>query len=348
MSKSVVIKTILWSIVAILVFAMIVIFWFFSSLDQEVTRSSQVRFTIEKGWGVQTIASELKQQGIITSEFLFITGAKLHGVDDILHEGEYIVPATASVNVLLDLFSEGISSLSLSNDEQEITIQEGWSNQEIAKYLDEKNIVSEEDFLDVANDSNITELFSDVTFPALSDKPESKGLEGYLYPDTYRIFKTAESKDIIFKMLTNFENKLTEEDRAAIASQGKTLFDVLTLASIVEREESKSGDMKIVAGIFWKRLEIGMALQSDATVNYVTNAGRRQPTLEDLEVDSLYNTYKYPGLPPGPIGNPSIAAIRATIYFEESDYLFFLHPLSGETIYSKTLQEHNANKQKYL
>ncbi|MFA5030981.1 MAG: endolytic transglycosylase MltG [Patescibacteria group bacterium] len=348
MSKSLVVKTLLWSVVAILVFALVVVFWFYSSLDNELARSSQVRFTIEKGWGVKIIASELKKQGIISSEFSFIAGAKLHGVDNILHEGEYIIPASASVNTLLSLFSEEMSSLSLSNDERVITIQEGWSNQEIVDYLTENNVVTANGFLDAASSTDTRDLFPDVTFPALSDKPVDKGLEGYLYPDTYRIFKTAEAKDIIFKMLTNFENKLTEDDRNAIAAQGKTLFEVLTLASIVEREESKVDDMKIVAGIFLKRLEIGMPLQSDATINYVTKAGRRQPTLEDLEVDSLYNTYKYQGLPPGPIGNPSLAAIRATIHYEESDYLYFLHPLSGETIYSRTLEQHNANKLKYL
>lgn len=343
MSRERLVKITIWLIVVLLIAIAIVWLWIVSAIGASGNRTSQVRFIIKEGSSVNDIGLALKNNGIIYSEQLFGMGVLLEGASGSLQAGEYLIPANASIKNMITLFSTGETE-----DEVSITILEGWSNQEIASYLDEEGIVTEQDFLDAANVTDSREILPNVSFPVLSGKPDTQGLEGFLYPDTYRIFENANASDIIFKMLTNFEQKLSEEDRQQIEAQGKTPYDVLTLASIVEREESKLDDMKIVAGIFWKRLEIGMALQSDATINYVTDGGRRQPTLEDLETESPYNTYLYRGLPPGPIGNPSIAAIRATINYEESDYLYFLHPLSGETIYSKTLNEHSRNKQIYL
>lgn len=333
----------LWIIsiaLACMLIGMSILFW---SLQTTASRASEVSFVVEDGWGVRRIGESLEQEGIISSRWIFIAAVVMEGSQHSLKAGTYIVPQTASVKELVDVFSGGEV-----DEETTIKILEGWSNVDIAEYLESKGLISRKDFLAAANTIDSRQLLPDSIFPSLAGKSGDVGLEGYLYPDTYRVFRDATSRDIIKKMLENFEKKLTQEDRDAIAAQNKSIFEVLTLASIVEQEEKKAKDKPIVAGVFLQRLAIGMPLQSDATVNYVTGKDLRSPTFDDLKVDSLYNTYKYPGLPPGPICNPSIESIRAVIHPQASEYLYFLHPLSGETIYGRTLDEHNQNKQKYL
>jgi len=237
-----------------------------------------------------------------------------------------------------------VCGYSIENNEDCFRIIEGWDNKEIGTYLVSKNFLSEKDF---ANAVGVNSLLIK-EFDFLQDKPASVDLEGYLFPDTYRVFKNADSYDIIRKMLQNFDVKLTPELRQEIASQKKSIFEVLTLASIIEKEVSKPEDMKMVADVFYKRLKVDIALQSDATVNYATGKSLTQPSHQDLEVNSLYNTYKYPGLPPGPISNPSINAIKAAIEPTPNPYYYFLTDKEGNAIYSQTYEEHLINKNKYL
>jgi UPF0755 protein len=147
--------------------------------------------------------------------------------------------------------------------------------------------------------------------------------------------------------LNNFDNKLPPELREEIAKQKKTIFEIITMASVIEKE-ARGEDMALISDIFWRRIGEGIALQSDATVNYATGKYETQPSLDDLEIDSPYNTYKYRGLPKGPIGNPGLEAIRAAIYPKANNYWYFLHTKDGQTIYSRNFNEHKANKLKYL
>ena len=135
--------------------------------------------------------------------------------------------------------------------------------------------------------------------------------------------------------------------RADIKAQGKTINEIITMASIIEKEVPHAEDMKKIAGIFYQRLNIGMAMQSDATINFITGKGTTRPSAEDLQVASPYNTYKYRDLPPGPISNPGLAAIEAAIYPEKNDFLYFLTTPEGQVIYSRTYAEHLAAKYKY-
>lgn len=252
-------------------------------------------------------------------------------------------------------------------EEQNITLLEGWTVNDIALYLDKKGVVTAEEFLKVQSKFDTTD------FPKLASIPKENGLEGFLFPDTYRILKDTTSEEIIKKLLANFEKKFatatagsTLQDTRYIipgyenltlkGKKGLTQYQILTLASIVEREASSSGDperileeQKTIAGIFYNRLLQGKALESDATINYITGAGRPSPTHDDLDQDSPYNSYKYPGLPPGPIGNPGLSTLTAVLRPSKSDYYYFLHKQpSGEVVYSKTFDEHVQNKFKYL
>jgi len=248
--------------------------------------------------------------------------------------------------------------------EKTIKILEGWTIQEIAQYLEQEGVGSEDELLDLIGypqtdyrkNTNLLEPkdFS-LEFDFLSDKPNYYGLEGYLFPDTYRIYTDATLEDVIVKMLDNFGKKLTPQMRADIAKQGKTIYQIITMASLIEKEapinnsDSENRDAKIISGIFWDRLKIGQALQSDATLSYILQDNKPQHSGRELEIDSPYNTYKHPGLPPGPICNPGLVAIEAAIYPIYTDYNYFLTPTDSQAvIYAVTYEQHLQNKYKYL
>jgi UPF0755 protein len=238
-------------------------------------------------------------------------------------------------------------------EEISITILEGWSNKNIADYLEKQGVVTSTEFLKTISNFDIS------NFKFLPKKIQGN-LQGFLYPDTYRFFKvvtdrsktTAKeaSETIIKKMLTNFETKLPINADALAKKQNLSLYEAIILASIVEKEANNFPNEKAtIAGIFLNRLNIGMPLQSDATVNYATGKSEASPSLDDLEVNSPYNTYKHKGLPPAPICNPSIASIKAVLEPIETNYIYYLHnQKTGQPYYAKTYEEHLINKQKYL
>ena len=238
---------------------------------------------------------------------------------------------------------------------------EGWNIGQIASYLDKDStrqqlphIVSVDDFI------LAQKQFPTKNYPLLSSKPEEADLEGFLFPDSYRFYQSALnpasstpaeiSNTIIKKMLDNFSQKFTPEMETQAKKQKLSIYEIITLASVIERETGETlAEKKTVAGIFYSRLKIGMPLQSDATVNYATKKDLPSPTEDDTKINSPYNTYKYPGLPIGPICNPSLNSIMAALYPEDSDYLYFLHDQkTGQAYYAKTYDEHLANKYKYL
>ncbi len=182
----------------------------------------------------------------------------------------------------------------------------------------------------------------------MKDKPKNLNLEGYIFPDTYEIRKEENLEEIIIKTLQNLDSKLTKDIREDIDQQKRTIFEIITMASMIEKEVRTLEDKKIVSGILWKRLENNMPLQVDATIFYITGKKGTAISIEELKIDSLYNTYKYMGLPLGPICNPGLESIISAVYPEASDFWFYLSTPEGETIFSKTLKEHNIAKAKYL
>lgn len=202
-----------------------------------------------------------------------------------------------------------------------ITIIPGWNLKRVTEYLAGKGFVTS------------TKLGVD--------------LEGYLSPNTYRVYKDAALQDVVDKLKNAREKELTQFD-GDIKKSGMSLKEVLTLASIVEKEANTSEDMAIVADIFLRRLEQNWALQSCATVNYVTGKNDPGVSASDKKIDSPYNTYKYPGLPPGPICNPGLDAIKAVLNPTKNNYVYFMTGDDGVMRYARTLEEHNLNVAKYL
>jgi UPF0755 protein len=177
---------------------------------------------------------------------------------------------------------------------------------------------------------------------------EFLSLEGYLFPDTYLVRTDETPESIAQRMLQNFDKHFTPQLKTETQRQKKTIFQIVTMASLLEKEVRGLQDRKIVAGILWKRLAAGIALQVDATVSYAKGEHTVKVSTEDTQIDSPYNTYKYPGLPLGPIGNPGMESILAALYPTESPYWYYLSTPTGETIFSKTLEDHNLAKAKYL
>lgn len=324
---------------------------------------ADILFKVEKGDGVKKISAGLYDAKIIRSKFFFETYVWREGIQAKFQAGEYTLNPKLNIRAIARVFVKG-DTLS---KEKNIRIIEGWTTRDIGEYFEKENLARKEDLYQIvgypvvgyAPVSSGARDFSD-KYDFLKDKPKIAGLEGYMFPDTYRIYKDASAEDVIIKMLNNFSSKITEEMRDNIKKKGKTVYEVLTLASIIEKETGRNAtseeakknlaeERKIVAGIFSNRLKVGIALGSDATINYITGKGDPTPSLDDLKIDSPYNTYKYRGLPPGPISNPSLSSIVAAIYPADTSYMYFLHKQpSGEPVYSKTFEEHVKNKNKYL
>jgi UPF0755 protein len=184
------------------------------------------------------------------------------------------------------------------------------------------------------------------SYPFLSSIPEGQSLEGYLFPDTYRVWKDDVAETLVHKQLNEFLEKIAIPFADRQKQSGLSWHEIVTLASIVEAEVRKPEDRRIVAGLFLNRLRDGMLLQTDATLNYVVGEGRTRATAEDLVVDSRYNTYRYHGLPPGPINNPGLSSLEAVLNPATTDYYFFLTDPAGKVYYGKTHAEHLRNRQR--
>jgi len=319
-------------------FLIFVIYFNAQIIKQNDNQFGERLFKIEKGEGVAQIAKNLDTQGFLNSAFWFKVYVAASGNKAKFIDGEYKLRTDLNIKEL----TRQLTGARFSNKEVDVTLLEGWTIAEMDEYLVKRSLIKPGELV------AYSENFAQKDYFFLFDRPKNVALQGYLYPDTYRVYAQTSVAELARKMLENFDQKLTPEMRAEIKKQKKSIFDVITLASIVEREMFGYENRRIVADIFLKRLKSGMALQSDATVNFITQKGLAAPSLDDLKVESLYNTYKYPGLPPGPICNPSIEAIKAVIYPAKTNYWYFLNTPQGEIVFSKTHDEHVDNKFKYL
>lgn len=307
-------------------------------------------FVIAPGQSVKRISAELFSRGVIKGDFWFRTLVWFKQEQGDFLAGTFKLPERASSRDLVALFTS-----SAHQDVATIKILEGWGIGDIAEYLEKEGLFPQADFLSVVGlpgafgsaDNNFYNELA-IKHRPLVYRTAGAPLEGYLFPDTYEVFADATPEDVVEKMVAHFDAQVTQGLRDEIARQGKSFYSVLIMASIIEAEVPHEEDRPIVSDIFWSRLESNVALQSDATLNYIIGGDSPALTLEQLEIDSAYNTYKYRGLPPTPIGNPGLSAIRAAIYPAETDYFYFLSTPEGETVFSRTLQEHNAAKARHL
>ncbi len=335
-----VISLIILIILTVIIAGCVFGFWYvnaqmYSSLSQKI--SASVIFTVSKGDSASDIAQNLMNQGFIKDEFIF----RLHVWEKNLRKlqaGKYAVSPNMTPAHIADMMENG----QVYYNYVKVTIPEGFTVSDIQERLVKAN------FLDTSEKDISTFVVGDFSkrYDFLANIPANTKLEGYLFPDTYQFERGVSSEFVIQKMLDTFGQKLSLVLRQEAVNQGKSIHDIIIMASIIEREVRTGDDMKTVSGILWKRMRIGMPLQADATVSYVV--GKQVLSFDDLKIDSPYNTYRNKGLPIGPISNPGLQAIQAALEPIDSDYLFYLSKPDGTTVFSRTLKEHNIAKATYL
>ncbi|MFH1711954.1 MAG: endolytic transglycosylase MltG [Patescibacteria group bacterium] len=308
----------------------------------QAPNNEEVVINVEEGSSLRQIAKKLKDEKAIADVFWFKIYTKLDGSSRNFKAGTFSVPAGQSYALIVDQMTEGEAG------EVTVTIPEGYTLDQIGDLMIKNFEITQEDW----------DLWTGSESPLESHefiaqaKPDDVDLEGYLFPDTYRFFNDATAEDIVATLVDQMQKKydslgIVRQDVASSAFVSNQ-HDVLTLASIVQREVLDPDEMANVADIFLKRLDIGMALQADSTVNYVTGKDTPAISLEDRDIESAYNTYQYPGLPPGPISNPGLDAIKAVFNPLSNPYYYFLTTSEGEVFYAQTHDEHVANKNKHL
>jgi UPF0755 protein len=276
---------------------------------------------IPSGTNAKEIVHILEKNEIIRkNNYLFIILIKLSKLEDKLKFGEYNLSPSLNMLQILNKLARGEIVV------YKITIPEGYTSIQIAELLDKKEIVEKESFLKLV-------------------KYGEKSWEGYLFPDTYEVPKKFGSENMFKLMLSNFEQVAVDNKLINKAEQtGFTMDEIITLASIIEKEAKFAEEKRQISSVFHNRLKSDMKLQSCATIQYILGKPKEKLEESDLEIESPYNTYLHKGLPPGPICNPGIDSIIAALEPANGDYLFFVLGDNGRHIFSKTYEEHLKNK----
>lgn len=322
-----------------------------NSLKPISKTSELVMFTVDKGSSTKSIVKNLEDEKIIKDSDMAYWYIKLNDLTSI-KAGEYQLDKNWNVDTIFNYINIATNAIS---DDVKVTIIEGDWAKDIAKKISSSTGIPEEEFLQLWNDETyVRSLMS--KYPFLTEEifnPDTRVLlEGYLFPNTYLFFKDTDVNTITNKILDE-TLKVYNEFKDEINNHKLSTHQLFTLSSIVQYEASKVEDMKLIAGVFYNRMEINMKLQSSVTVCYAIDKEKSDHWM-DCEVnpnfDSPYNTYKYEGLPPGPILNPGRSAIEATLNPTPSKYLYFMADVYGDgtVYYAETYKEHNENVQKYL
>lgn len=297
--------------------------------------SHEVFINIDNGSSLATISKVLKKEGVINSPKYFIFYTKLIGLEKNIQAGKYVIPIRIKLGELLEKLQNP------QRDYVKVTIPEGFSLYQIAEKLEKNHLIDKEIFMK-SSDEGLNEL--------KSNSDLFYRLEGYLFPDTYYIPKDLSEKEIIEMMINQLNEKFSDEYEKRAKELGLSLHEALTIASLIEKEAANDKERKTISGVIYNRLENGMPLQIDASVIYGITKGERhikRVMYSDLESESKYNTYKYKGIPPGPIASPGLKSIEAALYPEKQDYLYYVLGKEGH-IFSKTYKEHRRNIKKYI
>ena len=297
-------------------------YWITGNMAVNPRNSPPKIFVINKGDSIREIGNNLKRQGLIRDAVVFFVYVKLNNKDREIQAGDYRLSPSMSLSKLMDAISHGTLDLW-------VTVPEGIRAEEVADIF-EKDLPSYD----------------------TSWREKLNAQEGYLFPDTYLVPKDASVDMVIATMKNNFSRRI---ESVGLTTSDQHLVRILTIASLIEREAKSEGDMSIVSSVIHNRLDIGMKLDIDATIQYALGYQesekrwwKRELTIDDIKLNSPYNTYRNAGLPPTPIGNPGLAAIRAALSPAITDYYYYVSDKKGKIHPAKTIQEHNANIQKYL
>ena len=304
---------------------------------------SPVNFIVDTGETAFGIAERLEEQSLITDATLFRRFLQYNGLDASLEAGEYQLRRNMTTREIAEALQHSRVV------EVAITIPEGWRAEQVADLLTAENVMDGSVFLAAVRQGDV------INHPLLADRPAGANLEGYLFPETYRLPAQATPEDLLTRMLDTMQARLPIGWESMASAQGLSLYEVLTLASIVEREAVVPEERPTIASVYLNRIREGMYLQADPTVQYAMGyqpeSGlwwKTPVTLEEYEnVNSPYNTYLYPGLPPGPIASPGANSIAAVLQPAQTSFLFFLGRGDGSHIFANTFEEHESNIQLY-
>ena len=322
----------------VLVINLIILFiflFFLTDFFGIVGSKKEVTIRIETGDSATTISQKLKDEGIISSAFMFRNFFKLSVYDSTITPGEFSVSSDMSYKQISDKIRH------TSNQINMVTIPEGFTNEEIIQRLINNEIITDKDEFEKA----LKDFSFDLDGEKISGKNNS--LNGYLFPDTYEFYHNSSPDDVIEKMISAFKNHWKPEYVQRAKDINMSIDNVITLASIIQREAMYEDDFYTVSSVFHNRLKTNMKLQSCATVQYILNERKAVLSIEDTKIKSPYNTYINEGLPPTAICSPGELAIKATLYPDDTDYLYFFTDKNGDTHFSKSLNEHNSLMQKY-
>jgi UPF0755 protein len=317
-------------VVALLVFATAGLGWLVVTPTAAV-RQGPLVVMIPPHEGLLGIANRLLEAQVIRSRVAFVAGTLVRGAPRHLKAGEYEVPRDANAWAIIALLESGRVR------QHAILHPEGATVAELARALEAERLADVDAVTRVAADRKFLDAHG----------IEGPSVEGYLFPDTYQFVRGMTAEEMLGKMVQRMRTKLTPEIRARARDMGLSTHQLLTLASIIEREAIVKDEQRVVAAVFWNRLKIGMPLQADPTVQYAVAKERRALSRADLAVDHPYNTYVRSGLPPGPIASPGLGAIDAALDPAPVKYLYFVASDDQRHHFSTTVQEHNAAVTRY-
>jgi UPF0755 protein len=302
--------------------------WADRPLDQA---AREKLFTLSPGQGLRKTARALQDQGLVSDDLRFTILARLEKKDKQIKAGEYFLSTTMAPREILNQMVEGRVHL------YRLTIPEGYHLAQIAAAVAAADLASQENFLDAATDPETVR----------GQGIEADTLEGYLFPDTYYFPRGLDSATIIATMVKQFRAAFKPAWEQQAEALGMTVHEVVTLASIIEKETGAPEERPLIASVFHNRLKKGMRLETDPTVIYGIPDFDGNIKRRHLETYTPYNTYKIKGLPPGPIASPGALALEAALYPAQSEFLYFVSKKDGTHQFSRTIKEHNAAVRKY-
>lgn len=319
----------------------------YSWLDQQVhvppsDKSQPVKVHVEVGEPTEVIAADLQAKGLVRSKDVFLLYLRYSGANTKLQAGDFVLNRNMNMVQVVEALQHGKSS------QITVRVQEGYTYKLMAGEAEKAGAGTAAEYVAAAEDVGSWQ------YDFLADRPAGApaNLEGYLFPDSYQLDSSAGARNLVKRQLDRFAETFTPELRAQAAQPtparpAQSVFTIVVLASIVEREVNSDPDRARVCGIFYNRLARSMRLDADATVLYALGKWKQQLTADDLKIDSPYNTRRYAGLPPGPIANPGLAAIKACIAPEKTDYLFYFTDPQGVNHYARTDREFQQLQRQY-
>jgi UPF0755 protein len=318
-------------IVAAVVLGILLAFYSLILLWPQGNPYDSVKVTIPKGASLKQVSATLQDYNIIRNERSFLLAVKTLGYEKDMPAGRFKL-LNASTN--FDIIDQLVNGIQVN---KRVTILEGWTIAAIAKELNNKIGVDQNEFKSACKNKLLLWKWG------ISED----SVEGYLFPNTYLFSEEEDVQDIIGRMISEYKERITLAFRDRMKVLGMNENEIITLASIIEGEAIYDSERAVISGVYHNRLNIGMRLQADPTIQYIITDSPRRLLNKDLKIKSPYNTYLNKGLPPGPINNPGIESIKAALYPDETDYIYFVATGDGYHTFSRTKEEHNIAKRKF-